>query len=449
MNSTSTKASSPQPTRVMIQPCATVVGEIRPPGSKSITNRALICAAMAEGTSKLTGVLDSEDTTVMVNAWQQLGLQVDWRRETAELVISGCGGKFPVDHGSFFIANSGTTIRFLTASLATGVGTFELHGVPRMHQRPIEDLLDGLSQLGSDVKSLNLELPNCPPVRLVSTGLRGGRSKVAGDVSSQFLSGMMMAAPYARSAVELAIEGNLVSKPYVDMTAAVMKSFGVTVIAVRDNSGACLGYWIDAPTKYQSANYAIEPDASAASYFFAAAAITGGKVRVLGLGRDALQGDVGFVEVLRQMGCHVAYGVDWIEVSGLAKNGIDVDMNSISDTVQTLAAVALFAEGSTTIRGVEHNRYKETDRIGDLATELRRLGAKVEELPDGLCITPQKLYPAEIQTYHDHRMAMSMALVGLRQDGVWILDPKCTEKTYPHYFVDLARITNQSAIYAT
>jgi len=260
---------------------------------------------------------------------------------------------------------------------------------------------------------------------------------------------MMMAAPYACSAVELAIEGSIVSKPYVDMTAAVMKSFGVAVNGVRDKSGACLGYWIDAPTKYKSANYAIEPDASAASYFFAAAAITGGKVRVLGLGRNALQGDVGFVEVLQRMGCHVEYGVDWIEVSGMAKKGIDVDMNSISDTVQTLAAVALFAEGPTTIRGVEHNRYKETDRIGDLATELRRLGAKVEELPDGLRITPQKLNPAEIQTYHDHRMAMSMALVGLRQDGVWILDPKCTEKTYPHYFVDLARITNQSAIYAT
>jgi len=431
----------------MIQPCDAVVGEIRPPGSKSITNRALICAAMACGTSKLTGVLDSEDTTVMVNAWRQLGLQVDWRRETTELTITGCGGIFPKNQGDFFIANSGTTVRFLTAALATGNGTFKLHGVPRMHQRPIEDLLNGLRQLGANVKSVNEEMPNCPPVQLNASGLRGGRSIIAGNVSSQFLSGMMMAAPYAQSTVEIAINGDLVSKPYVDMTAAVMKSFGVTVKEQFDNSNVSTGYMIEAPTTYVSTTYSIEPDASAASYFFAAAAITGGKARVLGLSRDALQGDIGFVDVLRQMGCNVAFGPDWVEVSGMAKKGIEIDMNPISDTVQTLAAVALFADSPTTIRGVEHNRHKETDRIRDLATELRRLGAKVDEFQDGLKITPQKLNGAEIRTYHDHRMAMSMAIVGLRQPGVWILDPKCTEKTYPNFFADLAKIANQSAIF--
>jgi len=321
-----------------------------------------------------------------------------------------------------------------------------------MHQRPIEDLLEGLRQLGGDVKSLNREFPNCPPVQLVASGLSGGKSKVAGNVSSQFLSGLMMAAPYARSRVELVIDGELVSKPYVDMTAAVMKSFGVTVREIMNEQNACSGYVIDAPTCYEAADYSIEPDASAASYFFAAAAITGGKVRVLGLSRDALQGDVGFVEVLRQMGCDVTYGVtgsdNWIEVSGTARHGIDINMNAISDTVQTLAAVALFVNGPTTIRGVEHNRHKETDRIGDLATELRRLGAHVDEFQDGLRIVPQKLNPAEIHTYHDHRMAMSMALVGLRQEGVWILDPQCTEKTYPKFFEDLGKITHQVPVYA-
>jgi 3-phosphoshikimate 1-carboxyvinyltransferase len=433
----------------MVSPCQPVVGEIRPPGSKSITNRALICAAMARGDSKLTGVLDSEDTTVMVQAWQQLGLSVDWKRDLSELAITGCGGVLPRDRGDFFIANSGTTIRFLTAALASGKGEFKIHGVPRMHQRPIEDLLDGLRQLGANVKSLNQELPNCPPVQLVACGLDGGESKVAGNVSSQFLSGLMMAAPYARACVELVIDGDLVSKPYVDMTAAVMKSFGVSVREKLNEQNACSGYIIDAPTVYQATNYAIEPDASAASYFFAAAAITGGKVRVLGLSRTALQGDVGFVEVLRKMGCEVNYGDNWIEVSGAARNGIDINMNAISDTVQTLAAVALFVEGPTTIRGVEHNRHKETDRIGDLATELRKLGAQVDEFQDGLRIVPQKLRPAEIKTYHDHRMAMSLSLVGLRQQGVWILDPQCTEKTYPNFFEDLGRLTHQPPVYAS
>ncbi len=436
-----------KPTRVMVQPCQSVVGEIRPPGSKSITNRALICAAMARGVSHLTGVLDSEDTTVMVQAWQQLGLNVEWRRDHAELSIVGCGGVFPKDHGDFFIANSGTTIRFLTAALASGKGQFKIHGVPRMHQRPIEDLLDGLRQLGADVQSLNHEFPNCPPVHLAARGLSGGKSKVAGNVSSQFLSGLMMAAPYAQANVELVIDGELVSKPYVDMTAAVMKSFGVTIQEVVNEQQECSGYVIQAPTSYQAIDYSIEPDASAASYFFAAAALTGGRVRVLGLSKNALQGDVGFVEVLRKMGCEVTYGDNWIEVSGSARHGIDINMNAISDTVQTLAAVSLFVEGPTTIRGVEHNRHKETDRIGDLATELRRLGAQVEEFQDGLRIIPQKLNPAEIHTYHDHRMAMSMALVGLRQEGVWILDPKCTEKTYPKFFEDLGRITNQVPVY--
>jgi 3-phosphoshikimate 1-carboxyvinyltransferase len=386
-------------------------------------------------------VLDSEDTQVMVEAWKQLGLSLNWNRASESLSIDGCAGILPCDKANLFVANSGTTIRFLTAALAVCRGEFVLDGVARMQQRPIEDLLIGLRQLGADVQSINSVHPNCPPVRLRAEGLRGGVSKIAGNVSSQFLSGLMMAAPYAQSSVGLQIEGELVSKPYVSMTAAVMKSFGCEATLTDDG-----GYSIQAPQRYRGCHYAIEPDASAASYFWAAAAITGGRARVEGLSKGALQGDVGFVEVLKQMGSTVEYGPDWIEVTGRASRGIDVDMNAISDTVQTLAAVAIFAEGPTRVRGVAHNRHKETDRIGDLATELRKLGARIDEHEDGLTIHPAVLRPAEIETYNDHRMAMSLGLVGLRQEGVWILNPKCTEKTYPNYFEAMGKFVGRSPI---
>lgn len=389
----------------------------------------------------MSGVLDSEDTQVMVEAWKQLGLSLTWNRENESLTIEGCAGKLPRHQANLFVANSGTTIRFLTAALAVCQGEFVLDGVARMRQRPIEDLLDGLRQLGADVQSINSDHPNCPPVCLRATGLRGGVSRIAGNVSSQFLSGLMMAAPYAQSSVELRIEGELVSKPYVSMTAAVMKSFGCEVTATSDRS-----YSIQAPQQYLGCDYAIEPDASAASYFWAAAAITGGRARVESLSRDALQGDVGFVEVLRKMGSRVEYGSNWIEVTGRATRGIDIDMNAISDTVQTLAAVALFADGPTRVRGVAHNRHKETDRIGDLAKELRKLGASVDEHEDGLTIHPEQLRPAEIETYNDHRMAMSLGLVGLRQAGVWILNPKCTEKTFPNYFEAMAQFAGCNVV---
>lgn len=421
------------PDRIPISPVGQVAGSVRTPGSKSITNRALICSALAKGTSRLSGVLDSEDTQVMVEAWRKLGLAIDWNREQASLTITGCGGKLPNDKADIYVANSGTTIRFLTAALAACRGEFVLDGVPRMRQRPIEDLLLGLRQLGADVVSLNPTHSNCPPVRIRANGLDGGTAEIAGNVSSQFLSGLMMAAPYARSAVHIRIQGELVSKPYVAMTAAVMQSFGGEVAETGEG-----GFDIPAPQSYQACDYAVEPDASAAGYFWAAAAITGGCTRVLGLSRRALQGDVGFVEVLAKMGCRVEYGADWIEVSGRASRGVDIDMNAVSDTVQTLAAVALFADGPTRVRGVAHNRHKETDRIGDLATELRKLGATVEEHEDGLTIHPGDLRPAEIETYNDHRMAMSLALVGLRQAGVVILNPKCVEKTYPNYFEELS-----------
>ncbi|RMF37871.1 MAG: 3-phosphoshikimate 1-carboxyvinyltransferase [Planctomycetota bacterium] len=420
--------------RVQIQPIAGPLdGAIRPPGSKSITNRAIVCAAFGDGTSHLEGVLDSEDTRVMMEAWRTVGVPVCHDPATATVEVVGCGGRLPVDRANLFIANSGTTIRFLTASLAACQGEFVLDGVERMRQRPIGDLLRALSELGADVHSLNDRAPDCPPVRVRARGLKGGRASVRGDISSQFLSGLMMAAPLAATPVDLRIEGRLVSVPYVQMTADVMKSFGVQV-------GVDLPQRIEirAPQRYRAQRYAIEPDASAASYFWAAAAIVGGRARVEGLTGSSLQGDVAFCAVLERMGCTVKYLENAIEVVGPACHGIDVDMADISDTVQTLAAVALFVDEPTIIRGVAHNRVKETDRIGDLATELRRLGARVEELPDGLRIEPpSQIRPAEIQTYNDHRMAMSLALVGLRATGIVIRDPECTVKTYPGYWEDL------------
>ncbi|MEZ6133559.1 MAG: 3-phosphoshikimate 1-carboxyvinyltransferase [Pirellulaceae bacterium] len=415
-----------------VSPCPPIDGSIRPPGSKSITNRALVCAALASGTSQLIGVLDSDDTAVMIAAWKQLGLQVNHDPQTSELTLEGCGGQLPNKHAKLFIGNSGTSIRFLTAALAACSGEFQLDGVPRMRQRPIGDLIKALRELGADVQSLNSEDHNCPPVIIHSTGLRGGSARVAGNMSSQFLSGLMMAAPMADCDVTLSVVGELVSVPYVEMTMRVMRDFGAHI------SGTTSALQISTAHRYRGIEYAIEPDASAASYFWGAAAIAGGKARVNGLSRASLQGDVRFCEVLEQMGCEVSYQPDAIEVTGRQLQGVDVDMSDISDTVQTLAAVALFASGSTTIRGVAHNRVKETDRISDLARELKRVGAKVEEFHDGMSITPpNQIQPATIQTYDDHRMAMSLALIGLKADGIVIADPQCTAKTYPRYWEDL------------
>ncbi len=406
---------------------------VQPPGSKSITNRALVCAAMAVGTSTLRGVLDSEDTRVMVECLQNLGIVTESDWASSQMQVVGTAGKIPSRNADLFVANSGTTIRFLTALLAAGNGSYRLDGIPRMRERPIGDLIDALQQLGVDAKS---EFDNdCPPVLIDTNGLEGGTASVKGSISSQYLSGLLMMSPLGKKRTRLKVDGELVSKPYVDMTIDVMSSFGVEV---RRNDEL---YSFDTrPTTYQAADYWIEPDASAASYFWAAAAITGGKVKVTGLTRKALQGDVGFCECLVKMGCALIEEPNSITLLGQPLRGVDVNMNAISDTVQTLAAVALFADGPTTIRGVAHNRHKETDRIGDLAHELRRVGATVEEFDDGMTIIPGPLNGAELETYNDHRMAMSLALIGLGQPGIVIKNPDCTVKTYPNYFDELKAI---------
>lgn len=449
-----------QPT-VAVVPGGPVVGSIRPPGSKSLTNRALICAAFAEGSSQLTGALRSDDTEVMVAALSKIGVSITESVGGSVIDVTGVSRsnlEAPNDRKSqpngpleLFIGNSGTTIRFLTAALSALGGDFRLVGVPRMHQRPIGDLVDALKPVCAGSVACESD-GGCPPVRIQTSGWTKSQMRVAGSVSSQYLSGLMMAAPISGRQCEVVVSGELVSRPYVEMTAEIIRDFGaeVELIDAVDGDVPSLLCRIDGRSGYHGRQYTIEPDASAASYFWAAAAITGGEVTVQGLSADALQGDVGFVDCLEQMGCRVDRQSDRITVFGPEKlRGIDIDMNSISDTVQTLSVVALFAEGPTTIRGVAHNRFKETDRIGDLARELRKLGAEIVETADGLSICPANVPKPErtakgpsqptaiLDTYDDHRMAMSLALAGLRLPDVRIRNPACTAKTYPEYFADL------------
>jgi len=408
------------------------------PGSKSLTNRALIVAALADGESTLDGALDSEDTRVMVDSLRKLGIAVEHDPEAARIVVRGSGNKIPARQADLFVANSGTSLRFLTAMVCTASGTFRLDGSPRMRERPVSDLLQALNGLGADARS---DLgTGCPPVTIQASGLDGGYAFVRGDVSSQFLSGLLMALPYSRDSTTVEVEGVLVSKPYVDMTLTVMEAFGVRINNRKDRR------FDVRPARYTGRSYPIEPDASASSYFFAAAALTGSSITVEGLGSDSIQGDLAFVDLLEHMGCSVARSKAETTVTGGPLRGIDVDMNAISDTVMTLGVLALFADGLTRIRNVAHIRHKETDRIAALAAELRKLGATVEEQRDGLIIFPPARVSAfaPIRTYEDHRMAMSFALAGLKVPGVTILDPGCVAKTYPGFWDDLATIAPAS-----
>jgi 3-phosphoshikimate 1-carboxyvinyltransferase len=429
-------------------PCATV----RVPGSKSITNRALVLAALhAEvcclensfDAGRIERVLRSEDTEVMVESLTRLGYHVDanWDNNSIRICREVGTRVVPTACADLFVANSGTTIRFLTALVSLGRGRYRLDGIPRMRERPIEDLLDALRQIG--VNAFTERGNGCPPLIVETEGWKNDRVRVRGNISSQFLSGLLMAASAVGDDIHIEVDGPLVSYPYVAMTVEMMQRMGLRVEATDSCIFRVLSH--RGPGRQQPfiGSYTVEPDASAASYFWAAAAITGGQVRVADLTMHSLQGDVRFVEVLEEMGCHIVRG-DWgITVHGGPLRGIDVDMNDISDTVMTLAAVACFAEGPTTIRNVAHIRHKETDRLAALATELRRVGAEVEEFADGLTITPRPLHGAEIETYNDHRMAMSMALIGLRVPGIVIKKPGCVAKTYPHFFTDLERLRDQ------
>ena len=428
------------PDSIEIHPLGhSVNGSITPPGSKSLTNRALMIAAMTAGRSMLSGALDSDDTIAMLDSLQRLGVKASHEAANATMTVNGVGGDFPNKTADLFIGNSGTSIRFLTAMLGFAGGKYKLDGIERMHERPIGPLVDAIQSLGGGIAALS---PNsCPPVQIDGQRIVGGEVTLSGSLSSQYLSGLLMASPLAEETVTLQIDGPLISKPYVQMTCEVMKSFGVQVEADETANR----FVIPAGQNYVATDYAIEPDASAASYFWAVPAILGGKATVHGLTEDALQGDVGFVRCLEKMGCDVEFGENSISVSGPAKHGIEIDMADVSDTVQTLSAVALFVDGPTTVTNVAHNRVKETDRIGNLAIELRKFGVQVDEHPDGLTIHPGPLNGATIETYDDHRMAMSLSLVGLKQQGVTILNPGCVSKTYPNFFADLKTFVETKA----
>ena len=423
-------------TTIEIRPRSGIDASVTVPGSKSYTNRALVAAALAEGESTLRNALRSDDTLYMSRALNQLGIVID-ERDNGTILVKGCGGAIPTDSAELFVGNAGTAMRFLTAALALGSGSYVLDGDRHMRERPIRDLLDGLRQLGADVHSI--DQTGCPPVQINARGLRGGTVRMPGDKSSQYFSAILLAAPYASGDVEIIAEGTLVSKPYVEMTINLMRDFG----ADAESCNSVMR--VRAGRHYQPRDYTIECDASAASYFFAAAAVTGGRVRVVGLSAASLQGDVRFVHALAQMGCRVSEGstdtgLPYIEVHGGPLRGIEIDMADISDVSLTLAAVAVFAEGATRICNVEHMRRKETDRIAALAAELRRIGQQVEELPDGLVIHPRPVEPAAVDTYDDHRMAMSFAVVGLRAPGIIIRNPSCVSKTFPDFFSKLAEL---------
>lgn len=412
---------------------------VRVPGSKSLTNRALLAAALADGQTRLTNALFSDDSHFFATALQQLGFQVDLDAAQQEMSVQGLGGRIPANRAELFIGNAGTAARFLTAMLALGQGEFVLDGEPRMRQRPIGDLVHALRSLGADVNPVfpGQEAEIYPPLHILADGLPGGKAQVAGDTSSQFLSGLLLAAPYAQGPVVLQVKGQLNSKPYVDMTLGLMADFGVFV-----GRQGYTRFQVQPQRYLAQAAYAIESDASAASYFFAVPAICGGSVTVEHISRHSRQGDIAFLDVLARMGCTVQENAESITVRGTADlHGIQVDLCDISDTAQTLAAVAPFANTPTTIRGIASARLKESDRVSATCTELTRLGVSVDEHPDGMTIYPcQSFTPAMIQTYNDHRMAMAFALIGLRIPGVTITDPGCVAKTFPGYFQVLEQL---------
>ncbi len=398
------------------------------PGSKSYTNRALILAAMGDGRSTITSALFSDDTHYMAESLRRLGISVQEDEEHTTFIVDGASGTIPASVAELYVGNSGTTARFITAFLALGHGEFMVDGNERMRMRPLSPLLDALNQLGVDAQSIHHT--GCPPIRVRANGLTGGLVSLAGNTSSQYFSALLMVGPVTHGGLTIQVEGELVSKPYLDITADAMRAFGTTMV----NDGY-RSFQVKGGQQYQSVEYQVEPDASGASYFFALAAVTGGRVRVRNLGSESAQGDVHFVDVLEQMGCTVRRDIDAIEVQGPPRlRGVDVDMVEISDTVQTLAAIAPLASSPVTIRNVAHIRHKETDRIAAVATELRRLGVVVNEWEDGLRIEPGPIQPATIETYDDHRMAMSFAVLGSVVPGITIRDPGCVAKTFPDFF---------------
>ncbi len=442
-----------------LPPLMSAHGMVRLPGSKSISNRVLLLAALSEGTTEVRDLLHSDDTERMLDGLRTLGVKIEALGDNAYRV-TGCAGnfsetrctRFPVKEAKLFLGNAGTAFRPLTAALALAGGHYELSGVPRMHERPIGDLVDALRGLGADIRYLGNE--GFPPLQIFPAKLAGNTVQVRGDVSSQFLTGLLMALPLTGRAVAVEVVGDLISKPYIEITLAMMARFGVKV-----ERHGWQRFVVPGGQHYQSPGVIyVEGDASSASYFLAAGAIGGGPVRVEGVGRDSVQGDVRFAEALQLMGAQIAMGPNWMEARAPANGklkAIDLDCNHIPDAAMTLAVAALFADGTTTLRNIASWRVKETDRIAAMAAELRKTGAKVEEGGDFIRITPppsalaSTLHPSpftlhgSIDTYDDHRMAMCFSLAAFGGAGVRINDPQCVAKTFPDYFAAFAGVAQR------
>ena len=406
-----------------LKPARRAAGTVRLPGSKSISNRVLLLAALAKGETEVLGLLDADDTRVMREALSRLGVSF------TENTVKGAGGPFPVKQADLFLGNAGTAFRPLTAALAFSGGEYRLSGVPRMHERPIGDLVDALRGIGARVDYAGKE--GFPPLLVHASKPKTDHVKVRGDVSSQFLTALLMALPLSGKPARVEVQGELISKPYVEITLNVMKRFGIEV-----KRTGWRYFDVPAGTYVSPGKVLVEGDASSASYFLAAGAVGGGPVRVEGVGRGSIQGDLRFTEVLERMGARISMGDDWVEATGgQPLRAIDLDLNHIPDAAMTAAVLALFASGPSVIRNVASWRVKETDRLAAMATELRKLGAQVEEGRDFLKISPGTLKPGvAIDTYDDHRMAMSFSLVALGGVPVRINDPQCVAKTFPEFF---------------
>ncbi|MHB8066622.1 MAG: 3-phosphoshikimate 1-carboxyvinyltransferase [Desulfobaccales bacterium] len=413
-----------------IKPTDKIEATLTLPGSKSYTHRALVAASMAAGESLLTNPLDAEDTRFTAQALAKMGAGIDWLEDRVQ--VQGTGGRWQPVTGPIYLGNSGTSMRFLTALAALGRGEYRLTGSPRLCERPQGELLEALAQLG--VKAASERGDGCPPVA-VQGGLQGGKARLSGSISSQYLSALLFIAPLAPQGVEIEITGDLVSRPYVDLTLDVLGDFGISYYRESYRyfqlpGGQC----------YLPQDYAIEADASSASYFWAAAALTQGRVTITNLAPDSCQGDVGFLKVLEQLGCRVIAGEAGLTVEGGPLQGIEVDMAAMPDLVPTLAVVAAFAQGETVITNAAHLRHKESDRLAAVAAELAKMGVTVRETADGLAITGGQPQGAVIDTYQDHRLAMSFAVAGLRAPGTIIRDPDCVAKSFPEFWNFFAKL---------
>jgi 3-phosphoshikimate 1-carboxyvinyltransferase len=420
-----------------LQPIQKVSGEVNLPGSKSVSNRALLLAALSSGKTRLTNLLDSDDIRHMLNALTKLGVSYQLSDDKTVCEVEGLGGAFASQEAlELFLGNAGTAMRPLAAALCLGSGEYVLTGEPRMKERPIGHLVTALREAGADVEYLENE--NYPPLKIKGTGLKSGTVSIDGSISSQFLTAFLMAAPLAEGEITIKIEGELVSKPYIDITLHIMKQFGVDVI-----NNDYQEFVIPTGQQYVApGDFLVEGDASSASYFLAAAAIKGGEIKVTGIGKNSIQGDIQFADALEKMGAEIEWGDDYVISRVGQLKGIDMDYNHIPDAAMTIATTALFAQGTTAIRNVYNWRVKETDRLAAMATELRKVGAEVEEGEDYIIVKPvSELKHAAIDTYDDHRMAMCFSLVALSDTPVTINDPGCTSKTFPDYFDKLKMLS--------